>query len=73
MQHKNVLLIQKWQEEHPNWDKSEQETEQYIQMVQKMMDNVDEDKCISEISKMATIPKQNSIASCENKKNETIM
>ena len=37
------------------------------------MDNVDEDKCINEISKSAIIPKNNSIASCENKNNETIM
>ena len=73
LQHKHVLLIQKWQEEHPNWDKSEEETGKYIEMVQKMMDNVDGDKCINEISKSATIPKNNSIASCENKNNETII
>ena len=73
LQHKHVLLIQKWQDEHPNWDKSEEETGKYIEMVQKMMDNVDGDKCINEISKSATIPKNNSIASCENKNNETII
>tara|TARA_Y100000816_G_C26077596_1_gene567453 strand:+ start:817 stop:1692 length:876 start_codon:yes stop_codon:yes gene_type:complete len=60
LQQKHVLLIQKWQEEHPNWTTSEEETELYINLVSKMMGEVDDSKCINEISKKATIPKANS-------------
>jgi len=57
LQHKHVLLIQQWQDEHPDWSQSEEETNMYINLVQKMMENIDEGKCISEISKSAMIPK----------------
>ena len=59
LQHKHVLLIQKWQEDHPNWACNENETNTYITMIQKLMQNVDDNKYINEISKSATIPKNN--------------
>ena len=53
----HFLLIKQWEKKHPNWEKSEDETNQYMLLVQKMMADVDEDKCITEISKNAVIPK----------------
>ena len=58
LQQKHFQLIKKWEKKHPNWEKSEQETNQYMLMIQKMMADVDEDKCIAEISKNALIPKE---------------
>ena len=57
LQQKHVLLIQEWQKQHPNWCESETETALYIDMVQKLMESVDEIKCINEISKNVVIPK----------------
>ncbi len=58
LQQKHFQLIKQWEKKHPNWEKSEQETNQYMLMIQKMMADVDEDKCIAEISKNALIPKE---------------
>ena len=58
LQQKHFQLIKQWEKKHPNWEKSEQETNQYMLMIQKMMADVDEEKCIAEISKNALIPKE---------------
>jgi hypothetical protein len=58
LQQKHFRLIKQWEKKHPNWEKSEPETNQYMLMIQKMMADVDEDKCIAEISKNALIPKE---------------
>lgn len=57
IQQKHFLLIKRWENKHPDWANSERETNQYTLLVQKMMADVDEDKCIAEISKNAVIPK----------------
>ena len=58
LQQKHFLLIKQWEKQHPNWEKSENETNLYMELVQKMMAEVDEEKCIMEISKNALIPKE---------------
>ena len=50
-------LILDWQEQNPGWKEDEHLKDVYIKMIQSVMGDVDDDKCLAEISKHAIIPK----------------
>lgn len=59
IQQNYVKLIKEWESEHPNWISDSKETDEYMLLVQKIMGNVDNDKCINAVSKATPIPKKN--------------
>ena len=65
LQQKHILMIQEWQKENPNWQEDENLKEVYVKIIQNVMGDVDEEKCLAEISKHTTIPK--------NEKNSSII
>tara|TARA_B100000700_G_scaffold212257_1_gene233383 strand:+ start:186 stop:1067 length:882 start_codon:yes stop_codon:yes gene_type:complete len=62
LQQKHILMIQEWQKENPNWQEDENLKEVYVKIIQNVMGDVDEEKCLAEISKHTTIPKNEKIA-----------
>lgn len=58
IQQKYFKLLQKWEETHPNWFESEAETEMYTMLVSRLVCDVNEPKCLNNISKILTIPKE---------------
>ena len=62
LQQKHILMIQEWQKENPNWQEDENLKEGYVKIIQNVMGDVDEEKCLAEISKHTTIPKNEKIA-----------
>ena len=57
LQQHHIKLIQEWQKENPDWKKNENQKDIYVKMIQSVMGDVDEDKCLAELSKHAYIPK----------------
>ena len=57
LQHKYVILMNKWEEEHPGWEDNEKLVEEYMNMSNKVYDNID-NKNKLEIFKDILIPKQ---------------
>ena len=57
LQQHHFQLILDWQEQNPGWKEDEQLKDVYIKMIQSVMGDVDDDKCLAEISKHAIIPK----------------
>ena len=62
LQQKHILMIQEWQKENPKWQEDENLKEVYVKIIQNVMGDVDEEKCLAEISKHTTIPKNEKIA-----------
>lgn len=59
IQQKYVKLLQKWEETHPSWFESEVETEMYTVLVSRLVSSeVNELKCVNDLSKFLTIPKE---------------
>ena len=58
IQQKHMIFIKEWEERHPGWEKDEKMRDVYNNIVQQLMKDVEEDKCINEISKHTTIPKE---------------
>ena len=57
LQQHHFQLILDWQEQNPGWKEDEHLKDIYIKMIQSVMGDVDDDKCLAEISKHAIIPK----------------
>ena len=57
LQHKYVILMNKWEEEHPGWEEDDKLVEEYMNMSNKVYDNID-NKHKLEILKDISIPKQ---------------
>lgn len=57
LQQHHFQLILDWQEQNPGWKEDEHLKDVYIKMIQSVMGDVDDDKCLAEISKHAIIPK----------------
>lgn len=57
MQQKYLKLLQKWEENHPLWYENDRETEMYTILVSRFMGEVNEPKCVADITKNTTIPK----------------
>ena len=58
IQQKHMMFIKEWEERHPGWEKDEKMRDVYNNIVQQLMKDVEEDKCVNEISKHTTIPKE---------------
>ena len=58
IQQKYVKLLQKWEERHPNWFEIESETEMYTIFVSRLLSDVNELKCVHDLSKCVAIPKE---------------
>ena len=63
LQQHHIKLIQEWQKENPDWKENENQKDIYVKMIQTVMGDVDEDKCLAELSKHAYIPKNELIES----------
>ena len=57
IQQKHMSIIKTWEEQHPGWNEDEKLKDVWNKIVQKLMYDVEEDKCITEISKTSVIPK----------------
>ena len=57
IQQKHMSIIKTWEEQHPGWNEDEKLKDVWNKIVQKLMYDVEEDKCITEISKNSVIPK----------------
>jgi len=57
LQQHHFQLILDWQKQNPGWKEDENLKDMYIKMIQSLMGDVDDDKCLAEISKHAVIPK----------------
>ncbi len=57
LQQHHFQLILDWQKQNPGWKEDENLKDMYIKMIQSLMGDVDDDKCLAEISKHAIIPK----------------
>lgn len=57
LQQHHFQLILDWQKQNPGWKEDEHLKDMYIKMIQSLMGDVDDDKCLAEISKHAIIPK----------------
>lgn len=58
IQQKHIFFIKEWEERHPGWEKDEKMRDVYNNIVRQLLKNVEEDKCVNEISKHTTIPKE---------------
>ena len=58
IQQKHMMFIKEWEERHPGWEKDEKMRDVYNNILQQLMKDVEEDKCVNEISKHTTIPKE---------------
>jgi hypothetical protein len=58
IQQKHIFFIKEWEERHPGWEKDEKMRDVYNNIVQQLMKDVEEDKCVNDISKHTTIPKE---------------
>ena len=58
IQQKYVKLLQKWEETHPKWFENESETEMYTILVSRLVSDINEPKCVNDITKILTIPKE---------------
>jgi hypothetical protein len=61
LQQKHIIMIQEWQAQNPDWKEDENLKDLYIKIIQGVTGEVDEDKCLVEISKHAYIPKNDLI------------
>ena len=57
LQKKYIELINKWEREHPNWQKNEKETEEYMELTQKIYGDIDKKKNKIILVKEVNIPK----------------
>ena len=57
LQQKHIVMIQEWQAQNPDWKEDENLKDIYIKIIQSVTGEVDEEKCLAEISKHAIIPK----------------
>ena len=53
---KYVNVLKQWENDHPTWFLSENETENYTQLTSQIMSTIDNDKCRLEISKTVMVP-----------------
>ena len=58
IQQKYIKLLQRWEETHPLWFESESETEMYTVLVSRLVSDVNEPKCLHDLTKILTIPKE---------------
>lgn len=54
-------LITTWEEENPNWRENEEQMMEYVQLMNKLGEEINESKCINKIIKTSVIPKDHSI------------
>ena len=57
LQHKYVVLINKWEEEHPGWENDDKLVEEYMYMSSKVYENIDNKQKL-DLLKDIMIPKQ---------------
>ena len=57
LQHKYISLISKWEEEHPNWMDNERETQEYVELQNKIYSDIDDKKNKTILVKELNIPK----------------
>jgi hypothetical protein len=57
LQHKYIILINKWENEHPGWENDEKLVEEYMYISNKVYEDIDE-KYKTELLKDINIPKQ---------------
>tara|TARA_Y100000741_G_scaffold173966_1_gene131830 strand:- start:1257 stop:2123 length:867 start_codon:yes stop_codon:yes gene_type:complete len=57
LQHKYVVLINKWEKENPGWENDDKLVEEYMDMSSKIYQNIDNIKYKIELMKEASIPK----------------
>jgi len=58
LHYKHIEQLKQWQENNPSWEQNEELRDKYIKLTQKVVDNVNDDKCLHEIVKFASIPKE---------------
>lgn len=58
LQHEHIQQLHKWQEDNPNWQNDEHLRDVYIQLTQKVVGNINGEKCMNEIIKQTIIPKE---------------
>tara|TARA_A100001015_G_scaffold126591_1_gene140277 strand:- start:5309 stop:6175 length:867 start_codon:yes stop_codon:yes gene_type:complete len=57
IQHKYIQSIKKWEEMNPGWENDEELKETWVKIFNICSDEVEENKCVTEISKKSIIPK----------------
>lgn len=55
--HKHILQLQNWQNDNPNWEEDDKKKDIYIQLTQKVMEDINSEKCLNELAKQINIPK----------------
>lgn len=57
IQRKYMFLLDNWEKRHPNWFENEDETIIFSNLINKLMADIDENKCMNAITKTSNIPK----------------
>jgi hypothetical protein len=66
LQGKHIEQLKQWQYDNPNWEEDNEKKETFIKLTQKVMEDINSEKCIQEFAKQTSIPKIITIKNSDN-------